>query len=132
MNVAAALSEADAARAIRLSTRRSFGVVAGAFSIMFVTFGTACSALGRFTLASLADRIGTDATLRFQSIAEVASPIRPLPHFILRVAGGSQTFAPLISPCCDPSHAHSHNDWKIAMPRLFDDTRSLSPKGSHL
>jgi hypothetical protein len=51
-------------------------VVAGAFSIMFVTFGTACSALGRFTLASLADRIGTDATLRFQSIAEVALPIR--------------------------------------------------------
>jgi MFS family permease len=43
MNVAAALSEADIARTIRLSTRRGWAVVAGAFSIMFVTFGTAYS-----------------------------------------------------------------------------------------
>jgi MFS family permease len=43
MNIAAALSKADAARAIRRSTRRGWGVVAGAFSIMFVTFGTAYS-----------------------------------------------------------------------------------------
>lgn len=43
MNVAAAISEADIARAIRLSTRRGWRVVAGAFSIMFVTFGTAYS-----------------------------------------------------------------------------------------
>ena len=63
MNVAAALSEADAARAIRLSTRRGFGVVAGAFSIMFVTFGTAGSALGSFTFGSLADRIGRRSLL---------------------------------------------------------------------
>ena len=43
MNVAAALSEADIARAIRRSRWRGWAVVAGAFSIMFVTFGTAYS-----------------------------------------------------------------------------------------
>jgi MFS family permease len=43
MNVAAALSEADIALAIRRSRWRGWAVVAGAFSIMFVTFGTAYS-----------------------------------------------------------------------------------------
>jgi MFS family permease len=43
MNITAALSEADIARAIRRSRWRGWAVVAGAFSIMFVTFGTAYS-----------------------------------------------------------------------------------------
>jgi MFS family permease len=43
MKVIAVLSEADAARATMLSTRRGWVVVACAFAVMFMTFGTAYS-----------------------------------------------------------------------------------------
>lgn len=39
----AVLSEATTTRAVRASTRRGWAVVAGAFAVMFVTFGTAYS-----------------------------------------------------------------------------------------
>jgi MFS family permease len=43
IKVTAIPSEADAARAIRRSARRGWAVVAGAFAVMFVTFGAAYS-----------------------------------------------------------------------------------------
>jgi MFS family permease len=43
MKMIAGLSEADAAQAIRLSTRRGRTVVAGAFALLFVTFGAVYS-----------------------------------------------------------------------------------------
>ena len=39
----AILSEIETARAIRLSTRRGWGVVASGFGVMFATFGSAYS-----------------------------------------------------------------------------------------
>jgi MFS family permease len=43
------ISKAATARAIRLSTRRGWGVVAGAFGVMFATFGSAYSFSAFFT-----------------------------------------------------------------------------------
>jgi MFS family permease len=45
----AILSEIESARAIRLSTRRGWGVVASAFGVMFATFGSAYSFSAFFT-----------------------------------------------------------------------------------